>query len=149
MLLHFPLWRLPVCVVLLVLEGRLKTSAGTPKRAPCRWLLFSALLQRLWSAATGADKELVDGKTRVRDLVIESLTLCHSAWGGVDWKKHYRELSRVRLWCSWEHRYDNGTDPFSLWLITSANPLFCVVARRCPIWMHLVHEKCIYIGEPD
>lgn len=31
--------------------------------------------------ATGADKELVDAKTRVRDLVIESLTLCHSVGG--------------------------------------------------------------------
>ena len=31
--------------------------------------------------ATGTDKELVDAKTRVCDLVIESLTLCHSAGG--------------------------------------------------------------------
>lgn len=46
------------------------------------WLFFfSVLLLRQWSAATGADKELVDAKTRVCDLVIESLTLCHSAGG--------------------------------------------------------------------
>lgn len=44
------------------------------------WLL-TTLLPRQWSVATGADKELVDAKTRVRDLVIESVTLCHSAGG--------------------------------------------------------------------
>lgn len=56
----------------------------TPEQAGAsrRWLLFSTLLPRQWSVATGADKELVDAKTRVRDLVIESLTLCHSARGG-------------------------------------------------------------------
>lgn len=68
--------------------------------------------------ATGSDKELVDAKTGIRDLVIESLTLCQSAGGvagvGRDWKEHYREVSRVRLRCPWEHRYDNGTDPVSL-----------------------------------
>lgn len=31
--------------------------------------------------ATGADKELVDAKTGVPDLVFVSLTLCHSAGG--------------------------------------------------------------------
>ncbi len=56
----------------------------TPEQAGAsrRWLLFSTLLPRQWSVATGADKELVDAKTRVRDLVIEPLTLCHSAPGG-------------------------------------------------------------------
>lgn len=45
-------------------------------------LLFTALFPGQWSVATGADKELVDAKTRVCDLVIVSLTLCHSAGGG-------------------------------------------------------------------
>lgn len=80
-------------------------------RASSRWLLFSTMMPGQWPVATGADKELVDAKTRVHDLVIESLTLCHSAWGE---KKLYRELRRVRRRCSWEHRYDNGTDPISL-----------------------------------
>lgn len=65
-------------------RGSAQTSTKTPEQASRRWLLFSALLPRQWSVATGADKELVDGKTRVRDLVIESLTLCHSAWGGLE-----------------------------------------------------------------
>lgn len=51
-------------------------------RASSRWLLFSTVMPGQWPVATGADKELVDAKTRVHDLVIESLTLCHSAWGG-------------------------------------------------------------------
>lgn len=52
------------------------------EQAPHRWLLFSTLVPRQWSVATVADKGLVDATTRVRDLVIESLTLCHSARGG-------------------------------------------------------------------
>lgn len=51
-------------------------------------------------------------------------------WGGErDCRKHYRKLSRVRLRCSWEHRYDNGTDPVSLWLITRTYP-----SKHVTIW---------------
>lgn len=62
----------------------MKNSAKTPEQAGAsrRWLLFPTLLPRQWSVATGADKDSVDAKTRVRDLVIESLTRCHSAGGG-------------------------------------------------------------------
>ena len=50
-------------------------------KASRRCLLFSALLPLQWSVATGADKDLVGAKTKVCDLVMESLTLCHSAGG--------------------------------------------------------------------
>lgn len=92
--------------------------------APLRSL---PLFPRRWPVAKGADKELVDAKTKVCDLVIESLTL--SSPREEERLEELRRLSWVRLRCSWEHRYDNGTDPVSLWLIMRTYPCKHVSVR--------------------
>lgn len=51
---------------------RLRSNLNEDTAAPLRSL---RLLPRRWPVAKGADKELVDAKTKVCDLVIESLTL--------------------------------------------------------------------------
>lgn len=93
-------------------RGSDQTSVKTPEHAVS--LRFLQLLPRQWAVAKGADKELVDAKTRVCDLVIESLTLSSPRGEGGERLEETLQLSWVRLRCSWEHRYDNGTDPVSL-----------------------------------
>lgn len=75
--------------------------------------------------------------------ITNTLSLCWGHWRERDWKKHYWELSRVMQRCSWEHRYDNGTDPISLWLITRTYP-----SKHCTIWCaylaRFTHQSCAY-----
>lgn len=69
----------------------------------------------------GPDEKLVHAGTRVSDPSVKSptfLPLCRGE-GGREREERDRleeilQLSWVTVRCSWEHRYDNGSDPVSL-----------------------------------
>lgn len=84
---------------------------------------FLHSVPRQWRVAKGPDEELVDVESRVSDPGIKSLTLLPLCRGGqekretdrqIDRLEEFFQLSWVTVRCSWEHRYDNGSDPVSL-----------------------------------
>lgn len=137
-----PLWRFSVSVSLFVLEAQIKPlwrHRNTPQ------LLF--VFCNCCHDNGEADKELVDAKTRVCDLVIESLMITGGRETGRNSTTKLGQTTMLMGTSIWQWHWPR-------FLVTHHKNIYPAkhVTVRCgyrAMVMSYMHRKCIYIGDPD